>query len=104
MDNWQSLGIKDKFQYVIATLLVISGIVIAFLSFFLNAFNIATGVLIYIAWAFVTAGGIFGVSIYFESKIGEFETKADNKIIDVLTDALHKISNENSSKEDGKNE
>lgn len=104
MDKWQTLGIKDKFQYVIATLLVISGIVIAFLSFFLNAFNIATGVLIYIAQTFVTAGGIFGVSIYFKSKIGEFETKADNKIIDVLTDALHKISNENSSKEDGKNE
>lgn len=104
MDKWQSLGIKDKIQYSMAILLVISGIAIAFLSFFLNAFNIATGVLIYIAQAFITAGGIFGVSIYFKSKIGEFETKADNKIIDVLTDALHKISNENSSKEDGKNE
>ena len=104
MDKWQTLGIKYKIQYSMAILLVVSGIVIAFLSFFLNAFNIATGVLIYIAQAFITAGGIFGVSIYFKSKIGEFETKADNKIIDVLTDALHKISNENSSKEDGKNE
>lgn len=104
MDKWQTLGIKDKIQYSMAILLVISGIAIAFLSFFLNTFNIATGVLIYIAQAFITAGGIFGVSIYFKSKIGEFETKADNKIIDVLTDALHKISNENSSKEDGKNE
>ncbi len=104
MDKWQTLGIKDKIQYSMAILLVASGIAIAFLSFFLNAFNIATGVLIYIAQAFITAGGIFGVSIYFKSKIGEFETKADNKIIDVLTDALHKISNENSSKENVKNE
>lgn len=104
MEKWNQLSIKDQIQYVIASVLVLSGIVIAFLSFFLNAFNITTGVLIYIAQAFVTAGGIFGVSIYFKSKIGEFETKADNKIIDVLTDALHKISNENSSKEDGKNE
>ena len=104
MEKRNQLSIKDQIQYVIASVLVLSGIVIAFLSFFLNAFNIATGVLIYIAQAFVTAGGIFGVSIYFKSKIGEFETKADNKIIDVLTDALHKISNENSSKEDGKNE
>lgn len=104
MEKWNQLSIKDQIQYVIASVLVLSGIVIAFLSFFLNAFNIATGVLIYIAQAFVTAGGIFGVSIYFKSKIGEFETKADNKIIDVLTDALHKISNENSSKENGKNE
>lgn len=104
MNDWQSLGIKDKIQYSMAIILVISGIAIAFLSFFLNAFNIATGVLIYIAQAFITAGGIFGVSIYFKSKIGEFETKADNKIIDVLTDALHKISNGNSNKENGKNE
>ena len=104
MDKWQTLGIKDKIQYSMAIILVISGIAIAFLSFFLNAFNIATGVLIYIAQAFITAGGIFGVSIYFKSNIGEFETKADNKIIDVLTDALHKISNDNSSKENGKNE
>ena len=72
MDKWQTLGIKDKIQYSMAILLVISGIAIAFLSFFLNAFNIATGVLIYIAQAFITAGGIFGVSIYFKSKIGEF--------------------------------
>ena len=84
MEKWNQLSIKDQIQYVIASVLVLSGIVIAFLSFFLNAFNIATGVLIYIAQAFVTAGGIFGVSIYFKSKIGEFETKADNKIIDVL--------------------
>lgn len=87
-----------------AILLVISGIAIAFLSFFLNAFNIATGVLIYIAQAFITAGGIFGVSIYFKSKIGEFESKADNKIVDVITDAFNKLSNGNNSKENSKAE
>lgn len=43
MDKWQTLGIKDKIQYSMAIILVISGIAIAFLSFFLNAFNIATG-------------------------------------------------------------
>lgn len=88
MDNWQSLGIKDRLQYVVAITLVASGIAIAFLSFFLNAFDIATGVLIYIAQAFITAGGIFGVSIYFKSKIGEFESKASNKIVDAVTDAI----------------
>nr|DAT66922.1 MAG TPA: hypothetical protein [Caudoviricetes sp.] len=43
------MGIKDRLQYVVAITLVASGIAIAFLSFFLNAFDIATGVLIYIA-------------------------------------------------------
>ena len=103
MDKWQTLGIKDKIQYSMAIILVISGIAIAFLSFFLNAFNIATGVLIYIAQAFITAGGIFGVSIYFKSKIGEFESKADNKIIDVVTEVINKVTNGNTNKEDSKN-
>lgn len=103
-NNWQSLGIKDKIQYSMAILLVVSGIAIAFLSFFLNAFNIATGVLIYIAQAFITAGGIFGVSIYFKSKIGEFESKVDKDIVDVITDTINNITNGNINKENSKAE
>lgn len=87
-----------------AILLVISGIAIAFLSFFLNAFNIATGVLIYIAQAFITAGGIFGVSIYFKSKIGEFESKVDKDIVGVITDTINNITNGNINKENSKAE
>lgn len=103
-NNWQSLGVKDKIQYSMAILLVISGIAIAFLSFFLNAFNIATGVLIYIAQAFITAGGIFGVSIYFKSKIGEFESKVDKDIVGVITDTINNITNGNINKENSKAE
>ena len=103
-NNWQSLGFKDKIQYSMAILLVVSGIAIAFLSFFLNAFNIATGVLIYIAQAFITAGGIFGVSIYFKSKIGEFESKVDKDIVGVITDTINNISNGNINKENSKAE
>lgn len=103
-NNWQSLGIKDKIQYSMAILLVVSGIAIAFLSFFLNAFNIATGVLIYIAQAFITAGGIFGVSIYFKSKIGEFESKVDKDIVGVITDTINNITNGNINKENSKAE
>lgn len=52
-----------------AIVLILSGIVLAFLSFALT-FTIATGSLIYISQCFITAGGIFGVSIYFKTKIG----------------------------------
>lgn len=79
-EKWKELGIKDKVQYVMAVLLITSGIILAFLSFFLNAFNIATGVLIYIGQCFITAGGIFGVSIYFKNKLGEFQSSAADKI------------------------
>lgn len=75
MEKWTQLGIKDQIQYIIAIVLFLSGISIAFISFFLT-FNIASGTLIYIAQAFITGGGIFGVSIYFRTKLGEFQSKA----------------------------
>ena len=55
--------------------MVVSGIILAFLSFFLNDYDIADGVLWYIAQALTYAGAIFGVSIYFKTKLGEFESR-----------------------------
>lgn len=77
--RWKDLGIKDKVQYVMAVVLILSGIILAFLSFALT-FTIATGSLIYISQCFITAGGIFGVSIYFKTKIGQFSSDATNKL------------------------
>ena len=53
---------------------------LAFLSFFLNAYNIATGVLIYIAQCFVIGGGLVGANVYFKSKWIEFNTHAEKEI------------------------
>ena len=72
-EKWRELGIKDKIQYVVAIVLFISGIVLAFLNFALT-FTVATGSLVYISEAFITGAGIFGVSIYFKSKLGEFKS------------------------------
>lgn len=89
--KWGELGIKDRLSYIVAFALVGSGILIAFLSFFLNAYNIATGVLIYIAQAFTIGGGLVGASVYFKSKWIEFNTNARNEIqseIDKLADRI----------------
>jgi prepilin signal peptidase PulO-like enzyme (type II secretory pathway) len=75
---------KEWIQYGSAMLMVISGVILAFLSFFLNAYDIEDGVLWYIAQALVYAGGIFGVSIYFKTKLGEFESKARKEIEDYI--------------------
>lgn len=83
-EKWRELGIKDKIQYIMAIILIVAGIVMAFLSFFLNAFTIATGTLIFIAQCFVMAGGIFGVSIYFKNKLGEFKSDATTHIEDIV--------------------
>ena len=82
--KWIDLCIKDKIQYIVAVVLVVSGVVMAFLSFFLNQYDIATGTLIYIAQCFITAGGIFGISIYFKSKLGEFKSDTMRLVEDIV--------------------
>ena len=78
--GWNSLNIKDKLSYIVAFTLIGSGIALAFLSFFLNSYNISTGVLLYIAQAFVIGGGLVGASVYFKSKWIEFNTNAKKEI------------------------
>ena len=66
--KWKELSVKDKISYLTAIGLMISGVILAFLSFFLNQYDIATGVLIYIAQCFLIGGGLIGASVYFKSK------------------------------------
>lgn len=73
---------KEWIQYSTAILMIVSGVVLAFLSFFLNNYNITDGVLWYIAQALTYAGAIFGVSIYFRTKLGEAENRLRNFIRD----------------------
>ena len=62
-------------QYIVALAMLLSGIILAFLSFFLNDHDIANGVLIYIAQALVYSGSIFGVALYIKSKLVEFRSE-----------------------------
>ena len=78
--HWNDLTVKEKIGYLTSFVLIGSGILIAFLSFFLNAYNIATGVLLYIAQCFVIGGGLIGANVYFKSKWLEFNTNMQNKI------------------------
>ncbi len=64
--------------------MVVSGIILAFLSFFLNGYNISDGVLWYISQALVYSGAIFGVNIYFKTKLGNFESKVKDEITQML--------------------
>lgn len=94
-DKWESLSVKDRISYMVAFALIGSGILLAFLSFFLNAYNIATGVLIYIAQCFVIGGGLVGANVYFRSKWLEFDTRAKNEInhaVDRLAKKIEKLS------------
>ena len=65
---------KEWIQYATATLMVVSGVVLSFISFFTKD-DVTDGVLWYMAQALTFAGAIFGVNVYFRTKLGESETK-----------------------------
>lgn len=90
-NKWQNLGVKDKIQYCSAVLLIVSGIIAAFISIIFNEYNIENGVLIYIAQAFICSGSIFGISIYFKTKLGEFDSRQKQELgqmLDTLTNTI----------------
>ena len=67
--------------------MILSGITLAFMSFFKNNGDISEGVLWYVAQALTYAGGIFGVSIYFKTKLGDFESRTRKEIVDAIVEA-----------------
>ncbi len=87
---------KDWIQYGSAIAMIASGIILAFLSFYKNDGDIAEGVLWYVAQALTYAGGIFGVSIYFKTKLGELESRARKEIIDAIDEMEGRRGNQGS--------
>lgn len=77
-------NVREGLQYSTAIGMVVSGVVLAFLSFFLNNYVISDGVLWYISQALVYSGAIFGVNIYFKTKLGNFESKMKDELAKML--------------------
>jgi hypothetical protein len=65
---------KEWIQYSTAALMVVSGVVLSFISFFTKG-DVTDGVLWYMAQGLTFAGAIFGVSVYFKTKLGETENR-----------------------------
>ena len=57
------MSTKSKIQYACAVLLIVSSIVLAFISDYCHS-DIPAGTLMYIAQAFLLAGSIFGLEAY----------------------------------------
>ena len=82
--SWKEHDVKDKIAYFMACLLISSGIIMAFLCFFMtDNHDITNGVLFYVSEAFVTVGSLLGIGIYIKNKFGEINSlihsKLDNK-------------------------
>lgn len=71
---------KEKIQYSTAILFLFSGIVMAFLAFFLNEYDIENGVLLYVSQSVIFCGAVFGLNIFIRNQVLEAETRLSAKI------------------------
>lgn len=78
--TWKELDFRDKVAYTMAIVLITSGIVMAFLCFFLTGdYSITDGVLFYVSEAFVTGGALLGIATYVKSKFGQISNYLHSK-------------------------
>jgi len=83
MTAFNNMTLKDWIQYGSAIAMILSGIILTFINYFQQG-DVAEGVLWYMAQALTYAGAIFGVSVYFRTKLGDFETRAREEIIEAI--------------------
>ena len=79
--TWKELDFRDKVAYTMAIVLITSGIVMAFLCFFLTGdYSITEGVLFYVSEAFVTGGALLGIATYVKGKFGQISNYLHDKL------------------------
>lgn len=71
---------KENIQYATAIFTLFTGIILCFLSFFLNEYDIETGVLMYFGQTLVFTGAVFGINLMIKTKVLESETRLNDKI------------------------
>lgn len=76
---------KEIIQYTSACVMLASGIVMAFICFFLNQYKIEESVLWYVAQALVYAASIFGISLAIKTKMGEVKNDMRRYVDDELS-------------------
>jgi len=85
-----SADTKENIQYLTAICGLISGVIMCFLSFFLNHYDISGSVLGYLGEWIIFASSVFGFSLYIKTKFLEAESRMDKK----MTDRLNHIEDE----------
>ena len=79
-----SPNVREGLQYSAAIGMLLSGVVLTFLSFFLNNYVVSDGVLWYVSQTLVYSGAIFGVNVYFKTKLGNFESRLKGELANIM--------------------
>ena len=77
-------NVREGLQYGAAIGMLVSGVVLTFLSFFLNNYVVSEGVLWYVSQTLVYSGAIFGGNVYFKTKLGNFESSLKGECASML--------------------
>lgn len=72
--------IKENIQYTTAIIFLITGIVICFLSFFLNEYEVKGGALTYLGESVAFCAGVFSINLYVKHKVDEAELRINQRI------------------------
>ena len=78
-----SPNVREGLQYSAAIGMLLSGVVLTFLSFFLNNYVVSDGVLWYVSQTLVYSGAIFGVNVYFKTKLDNFESRLKGELASI---------------------
>ena len=71
---------KEALQYITAIGFLITGIVLCYISFFLNEYDINNGVLFYLGQAVIFCGAVFGINVMVKNQVFEAETRIKKEI------------------------
>ena len=71
---------KENIQYTTAIGFLITGIIICFLSFFMNEYEIKAGALTYLGEAVAFCAGVFSINLYVRKKVEEAETRINSRM------------------------
>lgn len=71
---------KETVQYITAICTLASGVIMCFLSFFLNKYVVHDSALWYFGETLAFAGGVFGIGIYVNHQIKKAEINIQNDV------------------------
>lgn len=79
--SWNELDVKDKIAYIMAIILIASGIGMAFTAFIVQpSHEITKGPLMYVGEAFTTGGALLSVGLYVKNRFCEITNYIEKRL------------------------
>lgn len=78
---------KENIQYTTGIIFLFTGIVMCFLSFFMNEYDVGGGALAYLGESVAFCSGVFCINLYVRKKVEEAEMRINHR----MDRKMHKV-------------